>query len=638
MGVQGLTTIVNKNAAILLKDKDIIKTKLVIDGDSLVYFLYQNRNINLKHGGDYNNYADIIKAFFSALRSNQISPYVVLDGGYETDKRKHETHVHRARERISKSREINSSAETTFAPMLSRLTFLEVIGTMKIPFVVCDFEADHDIATLANAFKCPVLSNDSDFFVYDLIKGYIPLETLFVSESSCIGKVYYAKYMQKVFPGLQISRLPVLAVTLGNDYIKRKNLYKFYSTLPDDPSIIDLTVIQRKAIRWSIGASLDDDLSRLEESLPETLRKFVKISLKMYSDTQCFESFDLVQYFSNKDTSTTSKLKERHRTGKIPVCAQNILNLQEIFLLCQVENISRKRSIHRSTLRLRKAIYAMLLGTEETNIFEYDRYGGSLVRFNCTSTSLDRVQMPKYKEITKDHEKIDILCLIFRFENKEVLGDFSGNTKLFVLFLTYWAKHAKPNVDSIYIKSLILCHIVLTARTIVNTKHYHSGNSIDQILLNMHKLCGDKLKNLLRRSEKYFSLDLSNLSMNSVHGFSQYQSCFAFGTYLNQLLGNPIPLLSPQEVFNGTFLHNIYVRCKNYEEEKADRKIKTIFQNNERLGKLYDDLVSAVKKNVNSARWEVKRIPQSVNRSPFTRGSRIFCSNIFSLLRRDVEA
>ncbi|XP_063420828.1 protein asteroid homolog 1-like [Mytilus trossulus] len=423
MGVQGLTTIVNKNAATLLQDTIIAKTKLVIDGDSLVYFLYQNSDLNLTHGGDYDDYADIIKAFFSDLRSNQISPYIVLDGGYETDRRKHETHVRRARERICKSREINSS-ETSFAPMLSRLTFLEVIGTMKIPFVVCDFEADHDIATLANAFKCPVLSNDSDFFVYDLIKGYIPLDTLFVSESCCIGKVYYAKYMQKVFPGLQISRLPVLAVTLGNDYIGRKNLHKFYSALPDDPSLGDLTVIQRKAIRWSIGASLDDDLSRLEDSLPETLRRFVKISLEMYSDTQCFESFDLVQYFSNKKTNTTDKLKESHRTGKIPVCAQNILKLQEIFLLCEVENISRKRSIHRSTLRLRKAIYAVLLGNAETSIFEYDRYGGSLVRFNCTSTSLDRVQMPKYKELIRDHEKIDILCLIFRFENKEVLDDF----------------------------------------------------------------------------------------------------------------------------------------------------------------------------------------------------------------------
>ncbi|CAC5375650.1 unnamed protein product [Mytilus coruscus] len=211
----------------------------------------------------YNDYADKIKAFFSALRSNQISPYVVMDGGYEIDRRKHETHVRRARERISKSKETTSS-EARFAPMLSRLTFLAVIVNMKIPFVVCDFEADHDIATLANAFQCPVLSNDSDFFVYDLIKGYIPLDSFFVSESSCIGKVYYAKYMQNVFPGLKIPRLPILAVTLGNDYIKRKNLYKFYSTLPDDPSKINLNVIQRKAIRFSISASLDDASSRLE--------------------------------------------------------------------------------------------------------------------------------------------------------------------------------------------------------------------------------------------------------------------------------------------------------------------------------------------------------------------------------------
>lgn len=81
MGVQGLTTIVDKNEKILLKDKNISNTKLVIDGESLIYFLYENRNINLKNGGNYDAYANIIEEFFSALRLHQIYPYVVMDGG-----------------------------------------------------------------------------------------------------------------------------------------------------------------------------------------------------------------------------------------------------------------------------------------------------------------------------------------------------------------------------------------------------------------------------------------------------------------------------------------------------------------------------------------------------------------------------
>ncbi|XP_071154025.1 single-strand DNA endonuclease ASTE1-like [Mytilus edulis] len=600
MGVQGLTTIVNRKETILFEDQIFSDTKLVIDGDNLFSFLYVNHNIDLKHGGNYDVFARKIEAFFNALKSNQICSYVVMDGGYDPDNRKHETHVRRARERIGKSRE-TASSETTFAPMLCRLTFLAVIEKMKIPFVVCDFEADHDIATLANTFLCPVLSNDSDFFVYDLEKGYIPLDTFTVSDTCCKGKIYYAKNMEKAFPGFQISKLPVLAVTLGSDYIRREHLYQFYFSLADDPNETSLTVIQRKAIRWSITTSLDDAISRLEESIPESLRKFVRISLTMYSDTKRFESFDLAQFFTNKNTNTTDTFKANLRTGKLPVCAQNILNLREVFLLCEVEDIGRKRSIHLSTLRIRQAIYAMLLETPETYIIEYDRDGGSLMRFKRSSVLADGVKMPSCTEAIG---KIHTLCSVFRFEDEKLLDKFCGNTKLFVLFLTYLVKHAKPNVDSIYVKSLILCHFVLSARVILSTKNYHPGSLVDTILLQMHELCFDEFSALLSNSEKYFSNDLLDFSISIVHGFSQYQSCFAFGTYLNQLLGYPIPLLSPHEVFNGTFLHNIYARFQNCEEERVDKEIKKYFQNNESLGKLYDDIVSAVKINVNSARWE----------------------------------
>lgn len=149
--------------------------------------------------------------------------------------------------------------------------------------------------------------------------------------------------MKKVFPGMQIPKLPILAVTLGSDYIKREYLYKIYSSLPDDLSKSNLTVVQRKAILWSITVSLGYATSRLEEVLPETLRKFVKMSLTMYSDTRNFEGFDLFQFFTNRNTNTTDRLTENLRTGKIPVCAQNILKLIQVFLLCEVEDTYRKR-------------------------------------------------------------------------------------------------------------------------------------------------------------------------------------------------------------------------------------------------------------------------------------------------------
>lgn len=49
-------------------------------------------------------------------------------------------------------------------PIITRDTFIAVLMEITIPFVVCDFEADIEIANLANQFNCPVLSDDSDFY------------------------------------------------------------------------------------------------------------------------------------------------------------------------------------------------------------------------------------------------------------------------------------------------------------------------------------------------------------------------------------------------------------------------------------------------------------------------------------------
>lgn len=44
--------------------------------------------------------------------------------------------------------------------------------------IQCVFEADEHIARRANQLNCPVISDDSDFFVYDLKGGLIPLSSL----------------------------------------------------------------------------------------------------------------------------------------------------------------------------------------------------------------------------------------------------------------------------------------------------------------------------------------------------------------------------------------------------------------------------------------------------------------------------
>ncbi len=58
-------------------------------------------------------------------------------------------------------------------PPLSQDVFKNVLSALSVNHVTCVFEADDQIAALANAWGCPVMSNDSDFFIYDLVGGFI---------------------------------------------------------------------------------------------------------------------------------------------------------------------------------------------------------------------------------------------------------------------------------------------------------------------------------------------------------------------------------------------------------------------------------------------------------------------------------
>lgn len=58
-------------------------------------------------------------------------------------------------------------------PLLLKTVLLAVLKEFKVEIVQCQYEADGDIAALARGLKCPVVSNDSDFYVMDVL--VIPL-------------------------------------------------------------------------------------------------------------------------------------------------------------------------------------------------------------------------------------------------------------------------------------------------------------------------------------------------------------------------------------------------------------------------------------------------------------------------------
>ena len=91
-------------------------------------------------------------------------------------------------------------------------------------------EAGSEIAFLAASWDCAVLSNDSDFFIFDIKGGYIPLSFLCWNSSRFTVKIYYCSKLASHFR-IRSDLLPLFASSAGNDYVSANALGDFKSAL-----------------------------------------------------------------------------------------------------------------------------------------------------------------------------------------------------------------------------------------------------------------------------------------------------------------------------------------------------------------------------------------------------------------------
>lgn len=302
MGVRGLTTYINNNENIFLESFLLHDTCLVIDGHSLCAQLYRNLNCFAAFGGDYDKIATYVKKFFHSLRKCNIKCYILFDGSYET--RKLRTAYCRLKSKIygaSRLDPVTQSGLQIF-PFLLRDVFKSVLTELKIPYTVCEFEADDEIATMARYLNCPVLSYDSDFFIYNVL--YIPFNTLelkpvpieennkkiFVMEC----RIYKVENFVHHFGGLKEELLPLLATLLGNDYVQKRLFKNFFSHLKMPKSKMKKNEQQRSidgVLRWLRGetfeSAIEKIVGRVKNHRKQHIYNIIKRSIDGYNRTHC---------------------------------------------------------------------------------------------------------------------------------------------------------------------------------------------------------------------------------------------------------------------------------------------------------------------------------------------------------------
>ncbi|KAH0944447.1 hypothetical protein HN011_005734 [Eciton burchellii] len=238
MGIRGLTAYIWNHSERFLEIHALHNTYLVIDGNCIACQLYMTcTKSNCIFGGDYDKYAQCVSEFFEELLKCNITPLVIIDGGCEDKKLK--TVISRMKEKIERASyyTVASQHKNKFFPLLLREVFKDVMNEKGIKYVQCMFEADNTIAAIARILDCPVLSYDSDFYIYGSL--YIPFNTwenVISRNSSGTGyvkycKIYYVQKLLQFFSGLNLSLLPLASILLGNDYVKQHTFKNFFRHL-----------------------------------------------------------------------------------------------------------------------------------------------------------------------------------------------------------------------------------------------------------------------------------------------------------------------------------------------------------------------------------------------------------------------
>ena len=224
MGVKGFFNVIENNLSTICDPYVSIRGQLIIDGVNLLHWLYQEHNLDWANGGYYVKLREVVVEFFANLQSAGVRPVVVMDGaGIESHI---EDMVYRRNRTIGDISERIQKAHTSqrregtkhFLPVLSRDTFMHAVKEMSGVSLICaDGKANTTVVRLANHYGCPVLTNNTNYCVFDVQSGVIFHEHLTLSHGVCTAFVFNRnRFFQAHFQLSDLSLVFAMVEILGD--------------------------------------------------------------------------------------------------------------------------------------------------------------------------------------------------------------------------------------------------------------------------------------------------------------------------------------------------------------------------------------------------------------------------------------
>ena len=564
-------------------DVPTLNGQVVLDGMDLLYFLtkeksqgdletqnnlYKKVNLEWKFGGQYAVLRDSLEHFFDVLTQNRDGPiHVVLDGINPNDEfdeiircKKDDiltfiiTEINHRASQVE-NRSINSQA--IIRPPLPPLvieTFRKFLEDYNHSQLVKVYSADKESKSMgvaiANYFECPLLGEDSDFYIFPLTHGYIPYSKLTWSEvgSLVTGKAYYCDSFARSL-GIEPELVLAIPAIVGNDSISnlvdttslkrvRKNNPKSTNNPPKSASDTKKVIkfIKGKKNLYLLRKNINDNDDK--SVLSKFMENFQKAN-EMY-DFQVFNEVEfrkVSSYRPETGDDFPSWMIEQYRDFKLSKDVFEVLLNGYIFHRVIPDN-HHDQSAKIFSRPIRQEMFGIMEVQEKVSEKVREGTGFFIDPVDPSSSELSIYTMDKVPVETKICKLCDVsMC------NSATLSSLDPQWYVAIASVCYWANTACIPWDDVKLKALLLCFAECFMQ---------DTTAFDP------------------------TFDVQNL-----HYLAQWQCTYHDCIMLNQILGLPLPYLSPAYLFDGKRVSHYYQQSNYYLDERiveATPEIRSIYR------------------------------------------------------------
>ena len=500
---------------------------LIIDGSNICYKLYKDK-CDWSFGGEYDKFSHVVKEFFEEARFNH--PIVIFDGPRYDDK-KDDTVRNRRDQSLVELHDSQCANDklgnTSVATLFPISVFRNVLTDLGIKFHTANGDADNLIAALANHHKCPVLSSDSDFFLFPLKCGVIYFDR-YCNKETRRYSLFNIDEFKRQFRLQEYEQCLMIPTFFGNDFIK-------YPDITKEPFERHLQRIASYNTCKEYMASGEHNIYRV------TLRENFKLAKEFYSDLKLPSDLS-DEYVLMKHPCASAFPDWVFKAKHFPSHLLSVYH-RKSYLLPRVVEVIKMSSAWEMSRHIRRFLYGIVGIPNVTEVIR---------KSSCS----------KLEEVFVSHKSTEPSISISDLTSID--GEKSSNLVLSILISEDAIKHifnALPDDE---------WKLPLAAT-------FYWYQHLDIPLAQRSDLLKSLLLIFLRRfPEKEYPLlprqpDTTEKYWTALHAFAQWQCVYYDATALDCIAREPFPVTSPAFLYSGEVV--MYYATMNDDREKEIRKM-----------------------------------------------------------------